>query len=454
MILQFLALIMLGQLALFAVIQAIVVGIYARYMRPESTTESLPSTDTCAVLMSLRGADANLRQTLLAHLQQRDITYHLHWIVDSEHDPAVEIIRQLPLEFIDRWTLHVLELNSDRCSLKCLGLSQVARKLLMKTSPPQYFAFADGDGLVSFDWLRRLLNPMLKQRDSETASIGATTGHRWYTCFPRIVSLETASDSANKPKNNQPVSTGAVVRYFWNLGSLPQMHLFRVVWGGSWAIRSDVLRKSGLLESWEQSMFEDTQVRRLVETMGHRVVTAPGVLVQSHEPMSLSAATQWISRQLLDMRLYHSSFRLTLMHAAFLALLQGFLVLIAAFAVVINDGWTLWTSVCSLLAYQLFNVGMWWQLHKTAQNCLSNLDFANAPRGNRPTGNPKWIPWAAFGLILTQVVYPLAAIRAMFTRSVTWRGIDYRITAPTQIRRLNYNIYRTDIDLDTGSESV
>ena len=87
-------------------------------------------------------------------------------------------------------------------------------------------------------------------------------------------------------------------------------------------------------------------------------------------------------------------------------------------------------------------------------NCLSNLDFANAPRGNRPTVNPKWIPWAAFGLILTQVVYPLAAVRALFTRSVTWRGIDYRITAPTQIQRLNYNIYRTDIDLDTGSESV
>ncbi|MDP1563308.1 MAG: glycosyltransferase family 2 protein [Pirellulaceae bacterium] len=454
MILKLLALNFVALLGMFALVQAIIVAIYCRYMRPRPYTGALKSEESCAVLMALRGADRNLDQTLIAHLQQRDVVHHLHWIVDSEHDPAVAVIRQLPAELANRWTLHVLELNSDQCSLKCLGLSQVVQRLLASTTPPKYFAFADGDGLVSQDWLRRMLDPMVRcdQQRSGGRAIGATTGHRWYTCFPRTT-FENTSERASEMNVQNPVSWGAFVRYFWNLGSLPQMHLYRVVWGGSWAIRAEVLQNCGLLESWKGSLFEDTQVRTYVESAGHRVVTAPGVLVQSYEPTSVGVATNWISRQLLDMRLYHPSFLLTVFHAGFLALIHTLIMIVAVLAAVQQDWWTVWTLVAGLLTYQAFYAIVWWRLQRTAEGCLSQLDFdraVNHPESNRKASERLW---ASVGLLLTQVMYPLATGRALLTQAMSWRGINYRIDGPKKIQRLNYEIYRRD-ELEHRSDSA
>lgn len=454
MILKLLALNFVALLGMFALVQAVIVAIYCRYMRPRPYTGALKSEESCAVLMALRGADPNLRQTLIAHLQQRDVVHHLHWIVDSELDPAVAIIRQLPADLANRCTLHVLELNSDKCSLKCLGLSQIAKRLLASTSPPKYFAFADGDGLVSQDWLRRLLDPMVRS-DNHVAvgnSIGATTGHRWYTCFPKT-KFENTSEQGSQVHAQSSVSWGAFVRYFWNLGSLPQMHLYRVVWGGSWAIRADVFQKCGLLESWECSLFEDTQVRTYVESAGHQVVTAPGVLVQSYEPTSVAVATGWISRQLLDMRLYHPNFLLTVFHAGFLALIHTLIMIVAVFAVALQDWWTVQALVAALLTYQAFYAIIWWRLQRMAQGCLSQLEFDRVV--NHPESNQKASTrlWAFIGLLVTQVMYPLATGRALLTQSVSWRGIRYRIDGPKKIQRLNYEIYRRD-ELENRSDSV
>ncbi len=455
MILKLLALNVVVMLGVFALVQAIIVAIYCRYMRPVLATKPWQSSDSCAVLMALRGADAHLYRTLLAHLQQREVAYHLHLIVDSPNDPAVAVIRQLPTDLAQRWTMHVLEIDSDHCSLKCLALAQVARRLLSETGRPTFFAFADGDGLVSQDWLRRLLAPMApcnQESGSITTTVGATTGHRWYGCFPVKELSSTHGTTADNSDAQSQISLGAIVRYFWNLGSLPQMHLYRVVWGGSWAIRSDVLKHCGLLDSWQNALFEDTQVSTFVEAAGHRVVTAPGVLVQSYEPLGVASATRWISRQLLDMRLYHPSFRWTAFHAGFLALLHAGILAIAIWASFLQDWWSLGVVITSLMGYQLFYLIVWRNIERTAQHCLSQLSFEQ-PIQRDTSRRAARVFWAATGLLLTQVVYPLATFRAFWTRTVSWRGIHYRIDSPTQIRRLNYEPFQTD-PIETRSDSI
>lgn len=458
MIIPLMALNLVGALALFALIQAVAVAAYCRYMRPQPLPQTWPLSESCAMVMALRGADANMRHTLLAHLEQREVSYHVHWVVDSEQDPAVAVIRSLPAEYSHRWTLHVMELNSDRCSLKCLGLSQVVRRLLAEEIPPTYLAFADGDGRVSRDWLRRLLAPMVTPVEDTSAGaatkVGATTGHRWYTCFPTPPPRQESECDAGVDADPKSVSLGAIVRYFWNLGSLPQMHLFRVVWGGSWAIRSEVMRTCGLLESWEQSLYEDTQVRTYVERAGYQVVTAPGVLVKSYEPIRVAAATGWIARQLLDMRLYHPSFRFTLLHAGCLAGIHLWALILIGITTVMGDGWTLRVLMAALLGYQLVYVLVWGCLQRTAERCLSNLDFGFAGREAGTRRSWGQVVWAISGLFLTQVAYPIAAFKALFTRSVVWRGIRYRINAPTQIQRLDYQVYRSEQDVAMRSESA
>ncbi|MBL8855024.1 MAG: glycosyltransferase [Planctomycetaceae bacterium] len=455
MILKLLALNVVVMLGVFALVQAIIVAIYCRYMRPVLATKPWHSSDSCAVLMALRGADPHLYRTLLAHLQQRDVAFHLHLIVDSANDPAVAVIRQLPTDLAHRWTMHVLEIDSDHCSLKCLALAQVARRLLLEAGRPKFFAFADGDGLVSQDWLWRLLEPMApwnQESSSMTTTVGATTGHRWYRCFPAKELSSPPVTTAESADERSQISLGAIVRYFWNLGSLPQMHLYRVVWGGSWAIRADVLEHCGLLESWQKALFEDTQVRTFVEAAGHRVATAPGVLVQSYEPLRVASATRWISRQLLDMRLYHPSFRWTAFHAGFLALLHACILGIAIWASLLQDWWSLGVVIMSLMGYQLFYLIVWRNIERTAQHCLSQLSFEQ-PIQRETSGSAAHVFWAATGLLLTQVVYPFATVRAILTRTVAWRGIHYRIDSPMQIKRLNYEPFQTD-PTETRSDSL
>jgi cellulose synthase/poly-beta-1,6-N-acetylglucosamine synthase-like glycosyltransferase len=432
----------------FVAAQALVVAIYTAYMHPRARARR-EHAGSCAVVMALRGADDGLRDNLLAHLQQVAVDWHLHLIVDHPNDPAVAVIRQLPEGCRNRWTLHVLELDSATCSLKCLGLVQVVSRLLASDSPPDYFAFADSDGEVSRDWLWRLLEPLQDsgQAVSGRRPIGATTGHRWYSGLDDIRLVERVSEL---PTGGRPPAVwGGLIRYFWNLGSLPQMHLYQVVWGGSWAIHRKALQSSGLLRAWSDSLFEDTLVSKLVRDAGFGVVTAPGVLVRSYEPLEISAAVNWMTRQLLDMRLYHSSFPLTALHATLLAVLLVGTAGVGLAAWVQGEfaaaGWVL----AAIGGYQLAYLLIWLSLQKTADRCLGQLqlgqprqavggEFSDA--GTRRSISQFLVraPCYVIGMLLTQVCYPLATWQALWTRRIRWRGIDYEIRGPFQVKRLNY----------------
>lgn len=440
-------------LGLFAFVQSLVVWNYLRFMRPTPIDAQSPAatetgiTDACAVVIALRGADPGLLSNLQRHLQQEEVNHHVHFVVDSVDDPVVPLLAQLPNDLRDRWTLHVLKRESDTASLKCLGLAQVVRERLGSTTPPAYFAFADGDGEVSRDWLRRLLQPMRTDvaGNHSKRPIGATTGHRWYTCFPPRTDVDLTRDASR--------SWGGIVRYFWNLGSLPQMHLYQVVWGGSWAVRREVLEHGGLLGSWDKALFEDTQVASWVRRAGYRVVTAPGLLVRSYESVGLAPATRWIARQLLDMRLYHSHFHWTAVHAGLSAALSVLALAVVVAGVTVGR-WDAAASVlAALLVYQLVYLLIWWRLQRLADDCLAALRFAPSPEvGSGWTLHR--VGLASAGMLLTQVCYPLATLIACRMRHVTWRGISYRILGPERIQRLNYHVYGSAASPNPNQESL
>lgn len=435
-------------LGVFALVQSLVVWNYLRFMRPTSIDAYSPVTkDACAVVIALRGADPGLLANLQRHLQQEEVNHHVHFVVDSVDDPVVPLLAQLPNDLRDRWTLHVLRLESDTASLKCLGLAQVVRELLHRSDPPDYFAFADGDGEVSRDWLRRLLEPMRTDAavNRSKRPIGATTGHRWYTCFPPRTYDGLANDTRS--------SWGGMVRYFWNLGSLPQMHLYQVVWGGSWAVRREVLEQSGLLGSWDKALFEDTQVAAWVRRAGYRVVTAPGLLVRSYESVDVAPATRWIARQLLDMRLYHTHFHWTAGHAGLSAALSVLALTVVATGGIVGRWEVVVGVLTAVLIYQFAYLLIWWRLQRLADRCLVALRFA-APPDVGSVWTLRHVGLASAGMLLTQVCYPLATLAACWMQHVTWRGIGYRILGPERIQRLNYHVYDSAAPPNTTQESL
>ena len=496
------ALLAAAGLFLFWLIQAIVVARYVSYMQPQEApiSETLPIRPTCAVLMALRGGDPGLRRTLLEHLEQQGVDYHLHLIVDDRHDPAVSTIQGLPSEYNDRWSLHLLRLDSDRCSLKCLGLSQVATELLQSDLPPEFLAFADSDGIVSRDWLSRLLAPLVADhRAAANASdsgrprrgqpLGATTGHRWYTCRPPSGWGSTDGLDGDVPRANlivddgwptgldaeresrsevaQPtsmgvesLSLGACVRYFWNLGSLPQMHLHRVVWGGSWAIPSHVLEQTGILGQWKTALFEDTQIASLLNTSGFAVKTAPGVFVLNYESLGAPQARAWISRQLLDLRLYHPRFIWVAIHAFSLWFWNAAVATAGLFAAASGDVPVALAMLSALILYQLAYMKLWWIIDLAANQALEKLQFPwrcvpstdETLRRSNHTGN--WLRdgmLVLFALLQTQWSYPMAMWQALRTRRVSWRGITYEINGPQAIQRKDYHPISNSKSQDSGA---
>ena len=277
-----LLIISINLLVVMAVVQLLIVGLYVVYMRgmprQESVTDTLnrlPETPRTAVLLCIRGVEEQLARNLRALLEQDYRNYQLHIILDSPEDTASPLVAALATEYGERLVVHHLELTGDSAGLKPLGLAQVCESLLADRSWDA-FAFTDADSLQSPSWLSRLLAELF-----DAGNNGAVTGNRWYS-IPRTGSR-----------------AGAVIRSLWNLASLPQMHLYRVAWGGSWAISSEVLRRSGLVEAWKTTLFEDTLVQKKLAGLGMRVRTVPGLYSISDDHVSLPTARRWIFRQLL-----------------------------------------------------------------------------------------------------------------------------------------------------------
>lgn len=449
-------------LGVLGFVQAVVVWRYGRWMRQIGPASNLsreqrmaePTDTQCAVVMSVRGHDLGLRETLLAHLQQDYGDYRLHVVVDSEQDASLPVIRNLPAAVSERLEVHFLKRTSDRCGLKCLALAQVCENLLESPQPPRFFAFADSDGLVSRDWLSRLLFALHRDEPQPLA----TNGHRWYHADPALLAGVDLSEKL-----------GTMVRFIWNLGSLPQMHLYQVAWGGSWAIRAGDLRRSQLIQSWRVSLFEDTMIQSHLEKINGQVLTVPGLYVQSRDTISWNSARSWIARQLLDLRLYHAKFPWVAGHA-FASLVINALAIIYCFdATFLADAdnsntWNVAMVFAAMCLYQVSYLWMWSEINATVEFCFARLNFSNPPGDESTLASEKKHPTATAGdtspketnaiqthssqtgtgqfwsvklgtMLLTQVAYPVAMWQAIFQKRTVWRNIEYEIISPFEIRR-------------------
>ena len=59
----------------------------------------------------------------------------------------------------------------------------------------------------------------------------------------------------------------------------------------------------------------------------------------------------------------------------------------------------------------------------------------------------RWFSWSKAlssvpGILLAHLILLLAAFRATRRRTVNWRGIEYEILGPDEVRMLNYKPYR------------
>jgi hypothetical protein len=357
-----------------------------------------------AVLLSIRGKDPFLGETLqaLCQMDYPQVTFHV--VVDGTEEEAREWREAWQGVTELRHPLFIETLKSPRvtCGRKCAALLQVLAQI---PEEAEVIALIDADVVPDRLWLKKLTAPLVDEQ------IGVVTGGQWF---------EPAW--SHKP--------GAWVRSLWNAGSLVPTSIQGHPWAGSLAIRRRDFVAAELGRWWETSAVDDGPIARAMHQIGSRIAFDPQLIAVNREDCGLGYSARYVSRMLTWSRWYEAAFWNTASHAVLLAMIWG-LWLISLMRNVYDGAWQ-WVGVLTVALV----VGIW--LYVLAYDVV-RYGVARLHRhrlGGRAALSISRQAWAVLHLPLTQAIFLAGVFRAMFFREVEWRGVRYRIHSPTEIRVL------------------
>ena len=367
--------------------------------------EQLPKT---AVILCLRGADPYLRQCLRALLQQNYPQYELKVVVDHQDDPAwniaIDTVQELGATNVEISPLRNVRNN---CSLKCSSLVQAVSEL---DDSYKIVALVDSHSVVHPNWLRELVNPLTHPK------VGATSGSCWYL-----------------PRGKYWWS---LVPYIANVSLVIQKYLFGMPWGGSLAIKTEVIHQTGLLNKWSLALCEDIMIGSVLRKHKLRVKFVPTLFMVNREESDLPSLKGQIQRQLICSRLYHPQPSAIIGDTISSILIPTLVLMCLLWELFASQ----WDNFALLLGcYISYTVGLLWlmlilehgvqQITRDRHQPIAAISF--------PT-----IFKLLIGIPLTQWIYGLGLLSTLGMSTVQWRGVSYRIFGPWNIRLEEYKPFR------------
>jgi cellulose synthase/poly-beta-1,6-N-acetylglucosamine synthase-like glycosyltransferase len=270
-------------------------------------------------------------------------------------------------------------------------------------------ALVDADTVVHRNWLRELVSPLAHPK------VGATTGNRWYLPTGRY--------------------WGSLVRYVGNVSTVVQMYLFRIPWGGTLAVKTELLRQTGLLDKWGQAFNEDTMIRKVLQKHGMQVKFVPSLIMLNREECELPSLKYSLMRQLLCSRLYHPLW-LAVISDAISSILQPTLVIVLFLAALLTGEW----NVAALLfgCFSIYTLGLLFMMLVLEQGVQQVIRKHGEPMTKL---SALTVVKMLIAIPLTQWVYGIAMVLSLGMRRVNWRGVSYQIKGPWGIRLVEYRPY-------------
>lgn len=332
--------------------------------------------------------------------------YYLHFVVEDITDPAYEFLCRLKNKLASSSkALDVRVLvagHSDSCGQKIHNLLHSCSNA---PKGVEVFAFADSDACLRPDWLSRLVYPLRKSIHGDTKR-GASTGYRWFV--PQNNRLPSLVLSAINAKIAQMLGSST----------------FNKAWGGSMAIRKEIFYSIGLDKIWKNALSDDLCLSRAVKKAGMKVVFVPACLVASYEKTTWPKLFEFVRRQFLITRVTMPGTWLFGMFSSLFSLLG----LWAGAALAVYAGSTNQSNMKLYISLPvLFFVG---QIVRAAlrQRMIVKLLPHEAKNLKAAIvtdilGNCLW-SWLLFFCILSSA----------FGRTITWRGIRYRLIGPTEVK--------------------
>ena len=349
-------------------------------------------TPRARIVLCVKGARSSLEVCVCGLMNQDYPDYTLQIVVDSPEDPAFELCTRLAANSGHR-RVEVTYLRQRLVT--CAGkLSSLVQALSDVELTDEIVAFADDDIVPPANWLRDLVAPLKDE------SIGVTTGSRWMT--------------PEGPWGSAAVSV-------WNVGAICQMASSQMVWGGTMAIRRELIARLRLAEHWSLAFNDDLLLGELVRKAGLKIKFISRLITSRHEEFQYAEFVRWITRQLTHARYYHRHWRIVVAvgfsSAAAMIFAPIVSLVFASQAKWVEASWI----AGGWLTYYLTTVGCWYLASNACQLATgvrqSNLAFHRA----------------MLAALLAHIGHGQALWAASRIRIVEWTGRRYRIRGPFEI---------------------
>jgi cellulose synthase/poly-beta-1,6-N-acetylglucosamine synthase-like glycosyltransferase len=392
---------------IFIIIQALFVFqifCHYRYVLKKFAEKHITYCPKVALIIPCKGIDTAFDKNIDSFYRLDYDNFEIIFVTESTEDPAYNHL----LDFKERF-----ESGSKTFRIRILvaGLategSQKLHNLLYACRSVEedikVFAFADSDICVRDNWLSNLVYPLRKEKN------GVSTGYRLYVPL----------------KNN--LATLALSVLNAKVAEMLGPTIFNCAWGGSMAIRVDVFKRLGIDNIWQKAASDDLTISREVRKAKQLVAFAPGCFVASFEQTNWRGLFEFARRQYVITKVtVPRTWWFGLVSSLFSILgLWGFASLTFFLWHRGTDNISIFLTVAIVfLAGQLTRAFL-------RQRMIPKLLPAEAERMKTAAvvdviGSPLW-SWLMFFCIVSSA----------FGRTITWRGIKYKLTGPTSVSRVS-----------------
>jgi ceramide glucosyltransferase len=391
---------------------------YLSYVR-RSPAMPLPDfTPKACIIAPCKGLDRDLEENLRALFLQDYPDYEIIFVVASEDDPALPVIKRViqahhPVSAIavgsEAMSAGTQARNGsfNRCKAQVIiagkndtrseKVNNLLAALDVVADDLEALVFVDSDARVATDWLRWLVAPLA---DEQT---GAATGYRWY--LPERGGFFSALLSAW----NGSVAT--------TLGD----HNRNFAWGGSTAILKKTFKQIKVRDVWANALSDDYALTSVLQKNGLRINFVPRCLTISKEDATLRSLLEFTTRQVIITRVYNA-------RLWWVGLVSQLLFNSVFFGGLIFASLNAVSSQFSLMAFTMLALIYALGSAKGILRLVAAREML--PQARREITALWWMYCLLW--ILVSLVYLFNFLKSAMTRRILWRGVLYEMGSPTE----------------------
>ena len=373
-----------------------------------------------SILMSIRGADPSIEESLIQLLNQDYGDYEVHLVVDHRRDAAWDLVHNIKENFDHacRLTIHEMKKPLKTCGLKCSALLEGLDQIHPNT---KYLVLIDADVVPHESWLSQLIAPLSDK------SIGVVTGNQWF-----------------EPTGS---NVGSLLRSLWNAGALVPTAIYGNPWAGTFAMRMKDFRRAKLKKIWRKSIVDDGPIRQALQPLGLKIYFNPALIMVNREQCDLNYVQRYISRMLTWSRMYEPTFLNTLLHCVFIMFVLVASVLLIIASLSLSDYSSFFAIAAGLVLTSVINT-VSYVIVRNGVSASSNL-------GLQPLPEMRVFRFIKLTLLtpVACLIYGVSCLQAAYRQKIQWRQITYELRGKSGVKMTRYRPWVGDQQQDDRSTS-